>query len=356
MLVWLGAKAGIEFAAENGDGLIKGAGWRLFETTVNRLHSAVGLEPSWAFQSWIPVGTKGTALPIDPLEAYKWWTMVDAQAAAHWLWFTVMAIILVGAGLAVLPILLRFMLEHRLTDLNYKQITIPTGLGCFIWLLHIIQLVLLEGAGTVMGVELAVRTAYAPYFAAISIVFVAGWLDDTVGDRTVKGWKGHWRKWRQDRTFTTGWLKAGGTGCAALVAVASIGSASLWLASLQVALLLLMTNALNLLDLKSFLVLCAALVLFVPSGLPLWLLLPSVVGAIVLLPGDLQARHMLGDAGANMLGFAAGFGLIGCAPVWVLALTVGLLLGLHKFAEKRSISAWIDAHRLLNWLDRLGRA
>ncbi len=285
----------------------------------------------------------------------------DMGNIPQYIGFGVLTAVLAVTGLMILPVLLRFMRDHRLTAPNYAQIHIPTGLGCFVWLLHIVQLVLLEVFGAAAGVTSAIQAAYAPYFAAVSIVFVAGWLDDTVGDRTVKGWKGHWRKWRADKALTTGWLKAAGTGCAAIIAVAAAGPASIWLGLLQVVLLLLMTNAFNLLDLrpgrsiKMFILLCAGLAVVMPAGVSLLLLLPSVVAALVLLPGDLKARHMLGDAGANVLGFAAGFGLMGCSPIWVQAAAVLVLLGLHNYAEKRSISAWIDAHRLLSWLDRLGR-
>lgn len=327
---------------------------------------------------------------------------------------------LLGMGVWLLPYVTRFLLEHGLTAINYEGIGIPTGSGLLLVLLHAIWLLLvwvlvgflvgLFGIGLTAGQEAAdalgqamqLRLDAASYVAAVLIVGGVGWLDDTIGDRKVKGWGGHWRRWKQDHVLTTGAIKAAGTGLAAVLAVlarASVGpaaglgrtpdagtetaihgmlgvGASLGVTALQVLLLLLMTNALNLLDLrpgrclKAFLSIAAILfVVGVPAGaagdglglpsmpfMPLLALVPAAAGALVLLPGDLGARHMLGDAGAGVLGFAAGYAVIGSAPIWMQAGAVVLLLALHAYAETRSISAWIEKHRLTRLLDRWGRA
>lgn len=330
---------------------------------------------------------------------------------------------LLGMGVWLLPYVTRFLLEHGLTALNYEDIGIPTGSGLLLVLLHAIWLLLvwvlvwmlvgLSGIGATAGQEAAdalrqamqLRLDAASYVAAVLIVGGVGWLDDTVGDRKVKGWRGHWRRWKQDHVLTTGAIKAAGTGLAAVLAVlARAGGgpsagleptphagtvtamqgmlgvgASLGVTSLQVLLLLLMTNALNLLDLrpgrclKAFLSIAAILFIAgvsagaagdrlglpsVPSVpfMPLLALVPAAAGALVLLPGDLGARHMLGDTGAGVLGFAAGYAVLGCAPIWMQAGAVVLLLALHAYAETRSISAWIEKHRLTRLLDRWGRA
>ncbi|WP_127588718.1 hypothetical protein [Paenibacillus koleovorans] len=298
--------------------------------------------------------------------------------------------LLLGAGGAALPAVLRFMATHRLTAPNYAQIPIPTGLGLFVWLLHIALLALLAAVNSQASAPAAPRellAAYTPYAAAISLVFVVGWLDDTVGDRQVKGLRGHWAKWRRDGTVTTGLLKVAGITAAALIATATVTTAPLASPSppassglsaslagagttlLQAALVALTANAFNLLDLrpgralKLFLALTAALLLaalLLPAatflGVPLVLLLPSVAAALLLLPGDLRARHMLGDAGANALGFAAGMAMTAILPGYGQGMAVVALLGLHYYAEKRSISGWIERHRLARWFDRLGRA
>ncbi|MFK7697160.1 hypothetical protein [Paenibacillus sp. HJGM_3] len=321
---------------------------------------------------------------------------------------------LLGMGVWLLPYVTRFLLEHGLTAINYEGIGIPTGSGLLLVLLHAIWLLLvwvlvwvlvgLSGIGATAGQEAAdalrqamqLRLDASSYVAAVLIVGGVGWLDDTVGDRKVKGWGGHWRRWRQDHVLTTGAIKAAGTGLAAVLAVLAragleptpdagtetaihgmLGAgASLGVAALQVLLLLLMTNALNLLDLrpgrclKAFLSIAAILFIAgVSAGaagdrlglasvpfMPLLALVPAAAGALVLLPGDLGARHMLGDAGAGVLGFAAGYAVIGCAPIWMQAGAVVLLLALHAYAETRSISAWIEKHRLTRLLDRWGRA
>ncbi|SDO08506.1 hypothetical protein SAMN04487897_10827 [Paenibacillus sp. yr247] len=64
---------------------------------------------------------------------------------------------------------------------------------------------------------------------------------------------------------------------------------------------------------------------------------------------------MLGDAGANLLGFTLGYGVIMILPWEAQILIVVILSYLHKYAEVSSITQMIERNRFLNWLDRLGR-
>jgi UDP-N-acetylmuramyl pentapeptide phosphotransferase/UDP-N-acetylglucosamine-1-phosphate transferase len=64
---------------------------------------------------------------------------------------------------------------------------------------------------------------------------------------------------------------------------------------------------------------------------------------------------MLGDTGANYLGFALGCWLVMFAPEWLQLLSICLLVYLHWYAEKSSITKAIEHNRVLQWIDRLGR-
>jgi hypothetical protein len=84
-------------------------------------------------------------------------------------------------------------------------------------------------------------------------------------------------------------------------------------------------------------------------------LLGALVGAAVALPLDLRERAMLGDSGANLLGFAAGLGLYGVLPAWAVPGAAAAVVALNLLAETVTLSALIERSALLRSVDRLGR-
>jgi UDP-N-acetylmuramyl pentapeptide phosphotransferase/UDP-N-acetylglucosamine-1-phosphate transferase len=108
-----------------------------------------------------------------------------------------------------------------------------------------------------------------------------------------------------------------------------------------------------------------ALKWFLPAGAALWAVLGGsslwglmagvVVTAVPLLALDLLELGMLGDAGANVLGFLVGAGCVVVLPTpWLAAVLAGILV-LHLLAETVTLSRLIDATPPLRWFDRLGR-
>jgi hypothetical protein len=64
---------------------------------------------------------------------------------------------------------------------------------------------------------------------------------------------------------------------------------------------------------------------------------------------------MLGDAGSNPLGFAAGLGLyLTLGEAWVAA-AAGTAVALNVLAETVTLSRIVERAPPLRWLDRLGR-
>jgi hypothetical protein len=265
-------------------------------------------------------------------------------------------------GRILLPHVLLFLTEHGLLGGNYRHERIPLGTGMFLWLMllaYLFALAVLRRFSAAPELPFSGDRLHI-YAIALTAVFFAGWLDDTIGEQKVKGLKGHLRKWREERIVTTGLVKALATVFMALFAVA--GSAGgIVSGMLQFLLLLLMTNALNLLDLrpgraiKGFLMLALFTFAFGSWTAAFIFLLPLAVGALLVFPADLRAKAMLGDSGANLLGFALGFAMIHTTPAWwQLALCV-LLAGLHWLAEKSSVSYWIENIAFLKKLDQWGR-
>jgi len=188
-----------------------------------------------------------------------------------------------------------------------------------------------------------------------------GLLDDLLGDRGTSGFVGHLRSALRGK-LTTGFLKALGGFLIAVAASFPI-SAHVWDLFINGAIIALAANLFNLLDMRPG----RALKVFFPAlGASIavgWRLGDALVPymfsvaatALVLMPGDLAERFMLGDAGSNVLGATVGFGLAAGAGLWW---RVGLLAGfaaLNLLSEKVSFSSVIEGNRALCWLDGLGR-
>jgi UDP-N-acetylmuramyl pentapeptide phosphotransferase/UDP-N-acetylglucosamine-1-phosphate transferase len=262
---------------------------------------------------------------------------------------------------------------------NYAGVMIPTAAG---WVV-----VVATGSGYLIS-DFGFRMTHAareyPDFGvsrefgtvlAVAILLYGGlgWLDDRYGERSVRGLRGHLRAFCREGRVTTGFVKAVGGAAFGLALAAWLKSAEPGVPAparaavvlLGGALIALSANTLNLLDLRPLraikgfglhlsLVLLLA-VLFVPERLPslTWLALPA--GALAAYaPLEARCRAMLGDTGANALGAAAGLAAVGTLPGPAQFAFLAVLSALHLYAERRSITAALAAHPLLDWLDRWG--
>jgi UDP-GlcNAc:undecaprenyl-phosphate/decaprenyl-phosphate GlcNAc-1-phosphate transferase len=192
-----------------------------------------------------------------------------------------------------------------------------------------------------------------------ALVVAAGLADDLAGPGGPRGLRGHLGALRRGR-LTTGLAKLvalvlagaavalalGATaGRGVLVAVTVAGSANLW----------------NGLDVapgragKAFLLAAVPLVALAGPG-PGTAVLAAVLGAaaVMLLP-DLREAAMLGDVGANLLGFAVGAALAEALPIPWLALAAAAVVALNLLAETVTLSRAISAVPPVRWADRLGR-
>ncbi len=299
-------------------------------------------------------------------------SLETADMLMVWLLYTV---IMFGLGWTLLPGWMRFMINHKLTDCNYAGERIPTAGGIVICLLLLIHSVIIKGAAY-LGGNTFIPSLFAKQsllneftLAAIVVVFL-GFLDDAVGHKSFKGFAGHWRLWKEHRVVSTGVLKATGVSMAALLFIfhdsAVLRQPIYWIA-VQCLLIVLASNSINLLDtrpgraLKGFGILVVVLAAALPSGESAkWqelmiMALPILVAAAVLLVPDLRGRIMLGDTGANLLGFAMGCWIVQVTG-WKLQLLLLLVfVVLHGITWRLSLSKIIDSNRVLSWFDGLGR-
>jgi hypothetical protein len=239
----------------------------------------------------------------------------------------------------------------RLATPNHRGILVPRTLG-----------IALAGAATAATLLTAfVDEVHAPGWGALAgclLVFAAGLVDD-LAPAGPRGLRNHARSLAQGH-MTTGILKVLVTTGAAVVVVALQGDRATYARLCAIVLLASSANVWNGLDVRPG----RALKAFLLPGLVfvVWGTLrdaPAIAGllaaALVVLPLDLRERAMLGDGGANLLGFAAGLSLeLVLADAWV-AVAAAVAVVLNALAETVSFSRLIDATPPLRFVDGLGR-
>lgn len=296
-------------------------------------------------------------------------------AAAHYSPLRLSTLALTGIIIAlalVIPFHLLLSGRGQRRAQNYFGLHIPTSFGrlfVITWLIlaypafHLLtskrsndlpfELVLTLDLGVTLGMCLII-----PWF------FLGVWDDRSPAAHT-RGFRGHLRALFRGR-LTTGAAKLLFGGLASLVAgfLVSLdnwhGLSSVPVVLLNGLLIALCTNFINLLDLRPG----RALKGFFMLGIIAWwinpgtalLLIPLFAAAVVYAPLDLGARAMMGDAGSNVLGAAAGLALALSLGIEAKLAVVFILVAVHIYAEVASLSALIERVPPLRCLDRLGRA
>ncbi len=254
------------------------------------------------------------------------------------------------------------MRRSGLTRDNYRGAVVAFPAGAVLVacsLLALAPLALLDDRADLDLLDPELRR-WAVYVLGVALL---GLLDDALGQGaaadTPRGWRGHARAVAAGR-FSTGAIKAAGALALAAYAVSGRGRENIdYVADL--ALLLLATNLLNLLDLrpgrveKVFVALLAGLCLGAWTAAPLEILGlfigPVLVGAAF----TLRERAMLGDTGSNLVGALAGISILVVLGDDGRLIALALVAALTIYGEFRSISATIERVPLLRALDSLGR-
>jgi UDP-GlcNAc:undecaprenyl-phosphate/decaprenyl-phosphate GlcNAc-1-phosphate transferase len=244
-----------------------------------------------------------------------------------------------AAGFVLAPLLPRGLKRLRLARTNFQGNSIHTG-GGLLFLPAGLAWLLISPGQQAAGLALALLG-----------FGVLGFIDDRWGSKEIRGVRGHLGALLRGRV-TTGALKAAG-GVAVGLAAAGIlrPGAALALSGLLIA---LSANFFNLLDLRPLRVLKVFWLLALP--LTFYAAELAVVLGLSLPYAAWEARRrvMLGDTGANALGGLTGACLALVLPLWAQAVGVLLLLLLHAWCERHSLSVWIDRHRLPCAIDRWG--
>jgi UDP-GlcNAc:undecaprenyl-phosphate GlcNAc-1-phosphate transferase len=268
----------------------------------------------------------------------------------------------IAVALLVVPAGVRGLLDAGLARRNYRGALLAFPLGAVLVtaaLVALAPLAFLDDRADLNLLDPELRR-WLPYVLGVALL---GFLDDSLGGgeapATARGWRGHALALRE-RRLSTGAIKAIGALALAAYVVSGRGLES-WRYLADVALLILATNAFNLLDLrpgraeKGLALLGAGLCLGAWTFVPLELLGifagPVLVGAAF----TLRERAMLGDTGSSLVGAIGGIWLLTVLGGTGRLIALALVAALTIYGELRSISGSIESLPPLRWLDSLGR-
>jgi hypothetical protein len=238
---------------------------------------------------------------------------------------------------------------------NYRGNRVPLSLGYALAMGYVVTSLAAGLRADVFDVdERLTGWDWLWFIVASGLVFAAGLYDDSQS-KHVHGVRAHFGALARGRV-TSGIVKVVAALVAAAIVVVSVGTRG---ATAVVAILLVAgtTNLVNVLDvapgraLKFSLVVGSLLLLVRPTGLG-W---ATVGQSAVLLPFDVRERGMLGDAGANLLGFVLGFVAFEALSTTWMAVALGAVLILNALAETVTLTRVIRALPPLRWADDLWR-
>jgi UDP-GlcNAc:undecaprenyl-phosphate GlcNAc-1-phosphate transferase len=270
------------------------------------------------------------------------------------------------AAVILAPAVLRGLSAGGHTQPNFRGRELPSPFGVLSLLAALAALIPLALLQRLASAEVLPAETGTVALYVLGVVAL-GLIDDTLageparspGPASQRGWRGHGGAALRGE-LSTGLMKAVGSLGLALFALAD-GGMSTGRYLLAVAVLVLATNAFNLLDLrpgrstKAFVLLGAGLTIGSTRLGPLWSLGLFVAPALVAGLYDLRERAMLGDTGANLLGALAGLWLVLTLSGTGQAVALALLLLITVYGEFRSISALVERTPGLRELDSWGR-
>lgn len=253
----------------------------------------------------------------------------------------------------LIPRFINMLLKAKIVCENYKLEMIPTSVGIVFVFVQVITLGLME---IVLGFN---DNFFLVYLLGFIFIGFLGLLDDLIGNKYIKGLRGHIKALFHGE-ITTGALKAIFGFFISLV-TSSILSTSFVDFVINTFVIGLFTNFINLFDLrpgraaKMFIFL--AIILLIANinnkyAYIIWSFFGILIPYINL---DLKARAMMGDVGSNTLGYTLGVFAVTSFHITGKLIILILLVIFHILSEKVSFSKVIENNRFLKFLDMIGR-
>lgn len=263
-------------------------------------------------------------------------------------------IIIIAMVLAyiAIPILVKILEKGNALGTNYLGEKIPNCMGLLFIFVQVFNL-------TFVYLFFAKGNKYIIYLFSLVLMGLVGFMDDLIGEKEVKGLKGHFISFIKGNP-TTGGIKAG-VGFLLSLFVALVLSKDILEIILNTFLIAMFTNLINLFDLRpgrssKVFILFAVIMLLFSTASEYDKIIYSFFGILfIYLPLDLKAKVMMGDVGSNTMGFTLGIYCALTQNVIAKIVYLLLLLILHLLAEKISFTKIIENNKFLKFLDDLGR-
>ena len=269
-------------------------------------------------------------------------------------WINILAYLLsLVLSFVATPYILNMLIENKCVCLNYREESIPISVGL---LFIIVQTITCSGISILGKIEIEKTMIYLVAFILIGLV---GLLDDLVGDKKVKGFRGHIISLFKGK-LTTGGLKASVGFLVSLIVSLSI-SKNIYEIVLNTLLIALFTNLINLFDLRpgragKVFIGISVVLLFTSKIKGLSIILFSLLGILTrYLPIDLKAKGMMGDIGSNSLGITLGIYCALTHTIHAKIIYLCLLIVIQLASEFISFSKLIEKNKILRFIDNLGR-
>lgn len=269
----------------------------------------------------------------------------------------------VAVALLVVPAGCRGLVGSGHVRINYRGRRLAFPLGAVLLTASFVALAPLAVLDERGGLDLLDPDLRQWIVYLVGIAFL-GLLDDSLGlgssPETPRGWRGHASAVLRGQ-LSTGAVKA--VGALALAAYVVTGTGNEWLGYLaDIALLILVTNVFNLLDLRGGRVEKTLVLLVVAFCLVGWTLAPIELLGVFIGPFvvgawfTLSERAMLGDTGSNLAGAVVGVMLLTELGETGRLVALVIVLAITAYGEFRSISKLIERLPPLRFIDSVGRA
>ncbi|NLY78228.1 MAG: phospho-N-acetylmuramoyl-pentapeptide-transferase [Tissierellia bacterium] len=263
----------------------------------------------------------------------------------------VIIISIVLAYLAV-PILLKVLTKGNVLESNYKGENIPICMGLLFVFVQVFNL-------SILYLFFVDDINYIIYLFSLILIGFVGLMDDLMGEKDVKGLKGHILNFLKGNP-TTGGIKAG-VGFLVSLFVSMTLSSNIIDIIINTMVIALFTNLINLFDLRpgrssKVFILFSIIMLISSTARVYGNILYSFLGLLLIyLPLDLKAKVMMGDVGSNTMGFTLGIYCAYSQSLMAQMIYLLFLIILHVLAEKVSFTKIIEKNKVLRLLDNLGR-
>lgn len=263
----------------------------------------------------------------------------------------------------IVPAGIRGLLRAGHLRVNYRGRELAFPLGAVLVTASVISLAPLAFFDERAGLDL-LDPGLRQWIAYLLGIAFLGLLDDSLGmgssPDTPRGWRGHATAVMRGE-LSTGAVKAIGALALAAYVVTGTGN-ELFGYVADIALLILVTNAFNLLDLRGGRVEKTLVLLVAGFCLAGWTLAPVELLGIFIGPFLVAAyftlgeRAMLGDTGSNLAGAIAGIVLLTQLGETGKLVALAIVVAVTIYGEFRSISKTIERFPPLRFIDSIGRA